>query len=919
MSADRKQGGSEFERNRSITPNRSLFGSFGEAHRKITKGADAASEPTSTAFGDEVVRSATHRPIATSSPDEQAADYDKPRPASPVTFVPHGSPRRKDFVEKDRMHLDYFPLSTPDPLAVHLHLLDADRIDDETQPFIVNKQPAGSSVSKRAVNLRLPPKLKSHHQHYDNLEKPKTRLMQTGLAYSPQGEETLHAKFINQSSTNGRDRPDLDEPAGLATSRADGLALSKEVETSSLHSDLLSSPPDKCAAETEGNGNLETTRTASPPTGHGAATEQQEEPFDPFAVFDTDSDHSISDAPQDPFEDDRKYSFLRPAAEKEVSRALRNASDLSHPLFAQVIRLEETYSPSPPIPSFDPAKFAERLREEKERQKEIERRESQRKGRTEHFYKSSVIQSAWKTPDNGIRIPTSPPPPSSTTSLARASGNRPCGDLDRKDYTATPFFNNKFGGATAGAPSVTESGNDWVTVSDEQNAPTRTPARALLGKPMGRVVSGSSIANYSDHVFPPLNHQESGYSSQHPNLDERDVAWWESIPYSQSSNPGELGEAARTCHSQWSGTRPPFSQDGFERSAVHGLGISQVRGFFSNSKRDEVFDDDERMELRSLPKRQERNKNKAAEDQSNAQCYGSPLTWTVRDPLSSPLAQDWDDQRVVAESDRLSRKYPSLPFPLLPLKEAARIQAHRRASGLEDQTESGSSVTYHPMTPRLRQPSSTLPSPPTPSLHREAMLYSPPGSTLAPTPQSQQPLPRPCPTYLPSRSNGVEESYCENPFLSLSEQRLIAHTSRFGSGHSSDSTQRGRSSIYRPRLNTRSTVRRYHEDTDPELGAMAARYRLSGPRSFGTISDAARYRQTLFFLLTLLINIPLPVFGITVLFGKLDSGISWWTHGEVHGLAPHQLEWVRIQLVAEGSIYLMMTILLVVVYVQHQS
>lgn len=197
--------------------------------------------------------------------------------------------------------------------------------------------------------------------------------------------------------------------------------------------------------------------------------------------------------------------------------------------------------------------------------------------------------------------------------------------------------------------------------------------------------------------------------------------------------------------------------DGFERSAVHGLGISQARAFFNGNTHNKVLNNGEEMELRPMPKRGERNKSKTAREPSKVSGSASPPSWTMGDPWSSPLADYMDDERLAAESDHLSKKYPSLPFPLLPLQEAARIQAHRRASGLEDQTESGSSVAYHPMTPRLRQNTSELPSPPTPSLNHGVICYTPSGSTLVPTPQSQQPLPRPRPSKRPHNSVWKEE------------------------------------------------------------------------------------------------------------------------------------------------------------------
>lgn len=489
---------------------------------------------------DEAFHSAARPFTTTPSPDEDACDHSNPGPASPVVFVPHGSPRHRNRLGTARAHLDASAISTNDPLAAHLHLLADDPIDDDALLLTAKKRHTCSSVLKPGVKLRQPPKLKygrlRHHDDHKKHEKYPTR---SSLPHPPRGEGTFRTQSIDGARTDMPDRPACAPPAGSAPSHAKDLALPSGVETSSTPLNPLPRSHDNSAVETEGNEHQGTSRPASAPTEHSTATVQKDDPFDPFAVFDTDSDHSISDAPQDPFEDDHKYSFLRPAAEKEVSRALRDATDLSHPSAGEIVYFEETCSPRPSIPSFDPVQFAERLREEKDRHRQIDKWEIKQGRRAECFYKTSAIQSAWKTPDNGIRIPTSPPPPSSDASSARAPEYELQSQPKRKNDKATPFFSTKLASATAGASGVTESGNDWVTVSDEQNV----PAKASAGRPMGRVISGSSIANYSDNIYPPPNHQEIGHSSTRRNLDELDAAWWETLSYSHRGGRGELREA----------------------------------------------------------------------------------------------------------------------------------------------------------------------------------------------------------------------------------------------------------------------------------------------------------------------------------------------------------------------------------------
>ncbi|KAM0568614.1 hypothetical protein ACHAP9_005326, partial [Verticillium nonalfalfae] len=205
------------------------------------------------------------------------------------------------------------------------------------------------------------------------------------------------------------------------------------------------------------------------------------DPGDPFGGFKTNSDHSISDI-YDGFETDRKYSFLCSPAEKEVSSALREVIGISQPSSGQLLRFRDDRTPS--TPAFDTAKFASRLREEKRKQAE---RNKQGGG----FYNSSAIDSAWHMSETEIKIPTSPFPIHSSD-LGTPEPEEPWSHIDLRDggndspWTAMP--------ATS---SVAGHAQDWVTVSEEQHDdPLRSPVVS-----MGRVLTGSSVANYSDHVL----------------------------------------------------------------------------------------------------------------------------------------------------------------------------------------------------------------------------------------------------------------------------------------------------------------------------------------------------------------------------------------------------------------------------------
>jgi hypothetical protein len=60
-----------------------------------------------------------------------------------------------------------------------------------------------------------------------------------------------------------------------------------------------------------------------------------------------------------------------------------------------------------------------------------------------------------------------------------------------------------------------------------------------------------------------------------------------------------------------------------------------------------------------------------------------------------------------------------------------------------------------------------------------------------------------------------------------------------------------------------------------------------------------------------------PPVGLLALLGKLDSTISWYTHGELHGLTKEQRGTLKQQLFVEMVLYPSLVITLAVYYSVH--
>lgn len=198
------------------------------------------------------------------------------------------------------------------------------------------------------------------------------------------------------------------------------------------------------------------------------------------------------------------------------------------------------------------------------------------------------------------------------------------------------------------------------------------------------------------------------------------------------------------------------SLGGFNTESVRGVGHPEGRHYYSGNRRGPKFgfstNESIAIELQEMPKHGHYHNNKQA---SVSDQKKSPFSWDrVRGAVQFGRSMSGVGSRERATTEpepRMSHTLHNLPFPLLPLKEAARIQAHRRASGLEDQTESGSCVAYHPMATRIRQSSAAVPSPSLPMpIPRGPSPYTPlnpqTGHILAPERGKRLPPPS-CPLH----------------------------------------------------------------------------------------------------------------------------------------------------------------------------
>ncbi|KAI6592916.1 hypothetical protein MCOR12_007485 [Pyricularia oryzae] len=226
-------------------------------------------------------------------------------------------------------------------------------------------------------------------------------------------------------------------------------------------------------------------------------------------------------------------------------------------------------------------------------------------------------------------------------------------------------------------------------------------------------------------------------------------------------------------------------------------------------------------------------------------------------------------------------------FPLIPLPEAARLQAIRRESGFDDQTFAGNQG-------RERKKSF-------------ASLGKNKGSTLVRSnlPRLPQTVHRRTPTPLFSSVVNDKNQHpalrFDGPATSPISSKIDSppdHRSR-GSHFCDNSTATFGASPLKNRMagmwpSRRSEIphlypwdeRRLQPGSDPYLRALADRNRLPSAHLTYT-SHEGRIKQRRWFVLMLTVSI-FPFLSVLVYLGKFDAALSWYSRGEVNGLTPAQ-------------------------------
>ncbi|KAG7422098.1 hypothetical protein Forpe1208_v000598 [Fusarium oxysporum f. sp. rapae] len=297
-----------------------------------------------------------------------------------------------------------------------------------------------------------------------------------------------------------------------------------------------------------------------------------------------------------------------------------------------------------------------------------------------------------------------------------------------------------------------------------------------------------------------------------------------------------------------------------------------------------------------------------------------------RDPPKTPLTifdkplykrrfqeSNLDKPAHVPHDDFLS-KIPRLPFPLVSLPEAAMLQQFKRQRGEEDHSQSagnfgarGRSNTIStenslplPKTPSLPKrsfwPSSTSDDVTRPArilhLHRLPQAHRPRDSNVRVTDMlisSSAILDTPPPTDPKSSTHRV---WYRNFQPSISTARNGAHTPEFSTNVNGRRVGRCQSE-FDPLADSPFTQReaRLIEEAREDI------------RIHRQHADMVAQRGKRMFMWVMILTLFFPFIGPIVLYGKLNSTISWYTHGEMQCLTKDQRGTLKQQLLVEAVVY----------------
>ncbi|KAG5807118.1 hypothetical protein H9Q74_008102 [Fusarium xylarioides] len=297
-----------------------------------------------------------------------------------------------------------------------------------------------------------------------------------------------------------------------------------------------------------------------------------------------------------------------------------------------------------------------------------------------------------------------------------------------------------------------------------------------------------------------------------------------------------------------------------------------------------------------------------------------------RDPPKTPLTifdkplykrrfqESSSDKPAHVPHDDFLSKIPRLPFPLVSLPEAAMLQQFKRQRGEEDHSQSAGNFGVrgrsNTISTENSPPLPKTPSPPKRSfwpssksddvtrparilhLHRLPQAHRPRDSNDRVTDMlvsSSAILDTPPPTDPKSSTHRV---WYRNFQPSISTSRTGAHTPGFSTSVNSRRVGHCQSE-FDPLADSPFTQReaRLIEEAREDI------------RIHRQHADIVAQRGKRMFMWVMILTLFFPFIGPIVLYGKLNSTISWYTHGEMQCLTKDQRGTLKQQLLVEAVVY----------------
>ncbi|KAL2882920.1 hypothetical protein SGCOL_001610 [Colletotrichum sp. CLE4] len=501
------------------------------------------------------------------------------------------------------------------------------------------------------------------------------------------------------------------------------------------------------------------------------------------------SDHNVEQS-----EPGKEKIFLRPHVEKEVSRALQHVTGLSQPSSGLIGRVRQSHLQS-------------------SHQSPYHSNSDQQKN---DFYHAPAIQPNWQITQSGIKVPVPVPAPYTGDEITMQA-TQPYNAIN---HTRMATIASEDAEERTGL----EGDKDWQTITDDREYPTGF---------MGRVMTGSSIANVSDALL-------------------------------SQSMVGEI----------YSSTVNPV---------LFRLSFLPI----TSCNRRRIQGDWDEIELGPMP---------------------APYPDFSWDRVRNNRAQDDEE---AAQPSR--NEFANLPFPLVPREDAARTQAFRRASGLEDHTLSGQIVSpglpsssnggshVYPR-PALRKNSarSFFSRTENQGIDRRTIFID----------RQQHPFGWPTREYFPTQYSSVSRPQTADQArarkrISVPSKIATASHQAAAEALAIDQSAGCRAS---PHLYSSEVMERYRalravrqlggRGTDTELADMAATVRDQTPLPRGAVC-----RQAVFYYAVMGATLLLPFVGAVTLVWSWDRVLAGLTGGECTGLSFHQRRNLRIMLLVGMALW----------------